>query len=146
MEYKMKTLLQYLFKAFLPAAVFLLVSGFTSANAQTVFERTKTVKEHALPNLAVGIKSDNEGLKKSSIFFAGHYKIPEMVKPLSEQLRRENDASVRVLIALSLFEIGTAESMEVVKNLAANDRNTRVRNMSRSILEEYGRNTLTSTK
>lgn len=142
----MKTLLNNLLKAFLPAAAFVFVTGFTSSNAQPSLDRTKTVTEHGLPSLAIGIKSANDGVKKSAIYLAGQYKFPEMVKPLTEQLRRENDASVRVLIALALYEIGTAESIEVIKNLAATDKNTRVRNMSKSILEEYDRNNLTSTK
>lgn len=142
----MKTLLNYLLKTFLPAAAFVFVAGFTPANAQPSLDRTKTINEHGLPSLALGIKSNNDGVKKSAIYLAGQYKLPEMVKPLTEQLRRENDASVRVLIALALYEIGTAESMEVIKNLAENDKNTRVRNMSKSILDEYDRNNVTSTK
>ncbi|MDP4116040.1 MAG: HEAT repeat domain-containing protein [Bacteroidota bacterium] len=143
----MKTLLYRMMNVSLTAvAALLLTAGTATVNAQTVFENTKVVKSHGIPSLTLGVKSDNEGLKRSSIYFAGQYKIVEMVKPLTEQLRRENDASVRVLIALSLFEIGTPESMDAIKSLAAFDKNDRVRNISNSILTNYNRNIVTSTK
>ena len=93
--------------------------------------------KNAVENLKVGIKSDNSGLKKSSIYFAGYYRIKETVPVLTEQIKKESDPKVRVLIALVLYKIGDEKSIGLVKELAAKDSNPEVRRMCTCIYDAY---------
>ena len=93
--------------------------------------------EREVGDLVRGIHSENPGLKKSSIYLAGSYQIKEVVEPLVTQLENEKDPETRVLIALVLYRIGDLRGMEAVENLAAADKNPRVRRMSNAILQDF---------
>jgi HEAT repeat protein len=91
----------------------------------------------AVENLKVGIKSDNSGLKKSSIYYAGYYRITETVPALTEQIKKESDPKTRILIALVLYKIGDEKGIGLVKELAAKDSNPEVRRMCTCIYDAY---------
>ncbi len=101
---------------------------------------TKIVKsdipEAFVKNLALGITSDCSGLKKSCIYFAGFYEIEGMVEPLANQLAKETDPNIRILIALSLYKIGTSEAVQAVEKLVKNELNPKVKRMGIAILNE----------
>jgi HEAT repeat protein len=90
-----------------------------------------------IQNLAIGIESENTGLKRSCIYFAGFYEIEEVVGTLIGQLKKETDADTRILIALSLYKIGSKEALEAFKGLVNNDHDSKVRKMSTKILNEF---------
>lgn len=115
----------------LTALVFLL-SG--TLNAQRNAEK---FDKNAVGNLISGIKSDNEGLKRNSIYFAGKYKVEETVEVLTEQLKTETDAADKILIALSLYQIGNSNGLEAVKQTAKNDTDERVKAMCEHIYTQY---------
>ncbi len=96
-----------------------------------------TKNEYALDNLKTGINSENTGVRKSSIYFAGKYRIAEAVGYLIERLEKEDEASVRLLIAYSLYEIKNAEGMKAVKELSIKDNDVKVKRMSFNFYEEY---------
>ena len=93
--------------------------------------------EKAVRSLAIGIESDNAGLKKSCIYFAGFYEIEEVVGTLVEQLKKESDPDTRILIALSLYKIGNKEALEAVEELAKSDYSSKVKRMSSAILNQF---------
>lgn len=109
----------------------------SSLNAQKVPIRTITSNKHALENLLAGIKSDNDGVKRSCIYFAGKYKITETEDALIQQLRKEKKPSTRILIALVLYEMGSIDGLLEVKKLAKEDIDPEVRRMSLCIYNEY---------
>ena len=96
-----------------------------------------TNNEYALDNLKSGINSENSGVRKSSIYFAGKYRIAEIVTCLVERLGKEGEPSVRLLIAYSLYEIKDAEGMKAVKELTLNDNDIKVKKMSFNLYDEY---------
>jgi len=91
----------------------------------------------ALENLKNGIRSDNEGLRKSAIYFAGYYRISETVPVLTEIVKNESKPSTRILIALVLYRIGDEKGINLVKNMAINDHNPDVRRMCTCIYNAY---------
>ena len=93
--------------------------------------------EKAVRSLAMGIESDNAGLKKSCIYFAGLYEIEEVVGTLVEQLKKESDADTRILIALSLYRIGNKEALDAVEELAKSDYSSKVKRISSAILNQF---------
>lgn len=118
----------------------LLLSVFllsTTAPAQTQSITDVTTNKYALKNLIAGIQSENNGVKRSSIYFAGKYRIAEVEDVLINRLKKEEDASTRILIALVLYEMGSEEGLLVVRQLAENDDNERVRRMATHIFNEH---------
>jgi HEAT repeat protein len=126
-------------KAQLTKSVLVLVIGLLLTNC--IFAQNSltgfTKNKYALENLLMGIHSDNEGVRKSAIYFAGKYKVEEAAQALIEQLNNEENASIKVLIALALFEMESKEGLDAVKKLSKNDDNLRVRNMATFIYNEY---------
>lgn len=95
------------------------------------------MNKNAVENLKTGIKSENTGLKKSSIYFAGLYRVSETVPALTEQMKKESDPKTRILIALVLYKIGDERSIDLVKEMAAKDSNPEVRRMCTCIYDAY---------
>ena len=88
-------------------------------------------------NLISGIKSDNNGLMRSSIYFAGKYKIEETTDALLEVLNSESDPSNVILIALAIYQMGDKEAMMHVLDVAKNSSNNRVKHMLSAIALQY---------
>jgi HEAT repeat protein len=96
-----------------------------------------TDHKYALDNLLAGIRSDNEGVRRSSIYYAGKYKIAEAEQALIEQLRIEPNPGTRTLIAFVLYELGSEEGLGEIKKLAFGDVDPQVRRMSSHLIHEY---------
>ncbi|MCU7490370.1 MAG: HEAT repeat domain-containing protein [Ignavibacteria bacterium] len=115
----------------------LLTSTSSFAQTNSVPVKALVVNRTAIGNLIMGIESDNTGLSRSSIYYAGLYRVPEAVKPLLEKMRSESDASTKILIALALFRIGDPEGMDMIESLSVKDPDSRVRRMCSAIFNEY---------
>jgi len=126
-------------------AVLLAVLLTGSSYAQKNSINDLTSNKYALQNLVAGIQSENTGVKRSSIYFAGKYRIAETESALIAQLKQEKDPSTRILIALVLYEMGSVEGLIAVKELAQNDKDAKVRRMSTQIYNEYLVNDAQST-
>ena len=113
----------------------LMLTAFT--NAQDV---TGTFPENGVKTLIKGIKSGNEGLSRSSIYFAGKYKITDAIDALVDKMQKEKRPDTRILIALSLYEIGDIKGLQAVKEQAINDSDERVKRMSTLIFDEFYKN------
>ena len=112
-----------------------LVSVQTGLQAQS--SNYKNINEYSLESLKKGIQSDNPGLRRSAIYMAGLYRIDEVVETLVDQLDKEKIPSNRVLIALSLYNIGNPEGMEAVKDLAARDKDKEVKRMGTVLYRQF---------
>ena len=115
----------------------LLISTFSELFAQPYSIKEITNKRYALENLLDGIKSENDGVKRSSIYFVGKYKIADAEDLLIEQLNKEQNPSNKILIALVLYKLGSENGLLTIKKLAATDDNLKVRTMSTIIYNEY---------
>jgi len=124
---------------------FLAALFISSVNAQTQSINDVTSNKYALENLVAGIHSDNLGVKRSSVYFAGKYKIAETEDELISQLKQEEDPSTRILIALVLFEMGSEEGLNEVKDISLNDDSAKVRRITTQIYNDYLLNDSEST-
>lgn len=95
-------------------------------------KKTRTVE-----TLKAGIASENTGLKKCSIYFAGLYEIKEAAGALVSQLKKEKDPDIRTLIALSLYRIGDEEGFKIIKKLAQKDESPKVKKVCNEICNEF---------
>ncbi len=116
-------------------------SGYTQSNSI----KDITAHKYALENLIAGIHSENDGVRRNSIYFAGYYKIVEAEDALIAQLKEEKDSSTRILISLVLYELGSEEGLLEVKDLSLNDKDAKVRRMATQIYNEYLVNDAAST-
>ena len=114
-------------------AAVLMGNGFAQKNSI----KDITDNKYVLKNLVAGIQSENNGVKRSSIYFAGKYRIAEAENALIDQLKEETDPSARILIALVLYEMGSEEGLMEVQKLSMNDENAKVRRMATQIYNEY---------
>jgi len=121
-----------LLTAVLLAAV-LMGNGFAQKNSI----KDVTDNKYALKNLVAGIQSENNGVKRSSIYFAGKYRVAEAEDALIAQLKEETDPSTRILIALVLYEMGSEDGLVEVQSLSLNDEDAKVRRMATQIYNEY---------
>ena len=127
------------------ALTLLLVTGINlNLFAQPNSISNVTNNLYALDNLKSGINSENDGVRKSSIYLAGKYRVAEVVTCLVERLGKEDEPSVRLLIAYSLYEIKDSEGMKAVKELSIKDNNIKVNRMSSNLYDAYLNNRSTA--
>ncbi len=65
----------------------------------------KNINKNSIATLKEGIHSENRGVKKSSIYMAGLYKIEEAVDALIDKLKTEEDPDTRILKVLIYIKI-----------------------------------------
>jgi HEAT repeat protein len=114
-----------------------LVIALTLNAAVLKAQNNVVLKKNHIENLNMGIKSDNPGLKKSAIYWAGKYEVKETANTLIRELKKDQDASVKILIALALYRIGTEEGLEAVETLAKKDSDKEVRRMANAIVDQW---------
>lgn len=119
----------------LVAILFVLLVTNTFGQNQKISEVSK--HKYALQNLEMGIKSENAGVRESSIFFAGQYRFIDAEDALIKQLKVEKVSDIKVLIGLALFRMNSEKGMNELQRLATVDENPRVRRMSYAIYNEY---------
>ena len=131
------------YKGFLTAVLLATVlTGSVFSQSNSI--RDITANKYALKNLIAGIHSENDGVKRNSIYFAGYYRVVETEDALISQLKNEKTPSTRILISLVLYEIGSEKGLLEVKNLSLNDEEAKVRRMSTHIFYEYLQNSMAS--
>ncbi len=125
------------------AAALLVMAVLMTATvtAQNPVPAEKKFSRTEVTNLLNGMKSENTGLMKSSIFMAGKYRVSEAVETLTELLADEKDPAVRLLIARALYEIGDFDGMTAVYELSKKDKDAKVRNISRALYNDYAPDT-----
>lgn len=124
-------------KLYFVLAAILLVLLVTDSFGQNQKSSDMTNHKYALQNLEMGIRSENEGVRESAIYFAGQYRFIDTEDALIEQLKVEKDSDIKVLIGLALFRMNSEKGMNELQRLAQSDKDARVRRMSMAIYNEY---------
>ena len=124
---------------FIIAAV--LVMAFFAAAASYGMNGDKDEKhptEKQANSLVMGIKSSNEGVSQSSIYYAGQYRIVQSVEVLINILNDpQRDNYTRTLAALSLGRIGDPKGIKAIKEIAEGDKDAKLKTVSNIIYKEY---------
>jgi hypothetical protein len=118
--------------------------GNTAAQQKEFYHVPSEKQIFMINNLAVGIKSDNEGLKRSAIYFAGKYQVTELVNALAEQLDNEPLTKTRKLILLSLYSIGEDNSLRTIESYVSKANDNESRQFAKAMLNEYTVNSINS--
>lgn len=114
----------------------LTIACISLASAQVAAERGGR-RCDAIPNLLIGIQSENEGLRLSSAYYLGEYKCPNAVLPLMRILKDSDKESARIVAALALCRIGEARGVYAVKEAVHHDESEKVRVMCAWFYNEY---------
>jgi hypothetical protein len=114
----------------------------TSIAAQKAEQKKYVFKENTVKSLIEGINSANDGVRKSSIYYAGLYSVDGTVDALIEQLENEKIPSNRVLIVLSLYMIGDPDGLDAIYKSALKDTDRKVRLISSAVYEQYKSNSM----
>lgn len=90
------------------------------AFSQTSTDDKIELPKEAVANLLLGIQSDNYGLKTSSIYFAGKYKVIEAAQKLIKEINNSNDDDLSLMVAWSLFRIGDDSCCKELSKISNN--------------------------
>ena len=89
----------------------LILLFFTSLiTPQMAGEQSVVLNDYALQNYRNNLMSDNYGIVKSSIYFAGKYRICEVCPELLKIVKKSNDEELCQLAIWSLYQIKDNES------------------------------------
>ena len=123
--------------------LFVLLVTDSFGQNQKIFDLS--THKYALQNLIMGIQSENDGVRESSIYLAGQYRFIDTEDALIKQLKIEKDSDIKVLIGLALFRMSSEKGMNELQKLSSKDENPRVRKMSSAIYNEFVVNISNST-
>lgn len=98
-----------------------------SFQPQTNSDQRVELPDIAILNLLNGIQSDNYGVKMSSIYLAGKYKITEVSKNLIEEIKNSNDDELGQMLAWSLYQIGDDSYCEELQEFVKNHPSEKIR-------------------
>lgn len=101
-------------------------------------------KKQSLQNLEMGITSQNDGVRKSSIYLAGKYRIAELIPVLYRQLLQEKDTFNKRLILLSIYQVGDYSAINKACCEGLKDTTHSVRHLSAAMLLEIQNTNLAS--
>ncbi len=109
--------------------------GQTLSNAEPhIFTKNE------ITNLKNGIKSENIGLKKSSIYFAGKYNLTEVEDELIDELKSQENSGVKLLIAKVLHKMYSKKGMLALEASANDSSDQRFRKFARIFINDYKNN------
>jgi hypothetical protein len=115
-----------------------LLLAILTASTVILAQSQKNLTKNETQNLLMAIGSDNIGLKKSAMYFAGYYKVVEAAEALKNEMHNNADPSIQILAALSLFEIGDDTVLNDLQSLVNNSQNNiKVRKMAKAIYEHW---------
>jgi hypothetical protein len=123
-------------------AVLVMSLLFTSLLAGQESGKTefKKMSETGITNLINGVKSDNPGLKKSSIFMAGKYNVVEMEDVLIAELKNQNDPEIKLLIATALHGMYSKKGMIALEDFAQDSSNPRLQKFAKLYIADFNKN------
>ena len=114
----------------------LLLSGI-SLSKNPISNSEVKIPQNSIDNLILGIQSENCGVCRSCIYFVGKYKIDEAVNTLIERVRDETNPQIRILIAITLYQIGNKHGIFELDKMGYDDPDHYVRKICRNIYNEY---------
>lgn len=101
-------------------AVLALFAMSSILNSQSLIIHEIELPDYAIKNIIQGIKSENEGVRKSCIYIAGKYKIQEASEYLIEELTSLDDGELCSLLVWSLYQIGNESYIKELQIIVKN--------------------------
>lgn len=96
--------------------------------------------KNEISNLIMGINSENEGLQKSSIYFAGKYSISETAEEIFSVMEKSKNPSIKYLCAVSLLKMESKENLEKIYGYLQNHKQESIYGKLLAVYNEYLKN------
>ena len=121
-------------------AVLVLFAMSSILNSQTHIIEEIELSDCAIKSILHGIKSENEGVKRGCIYFAGKYKIKEASESLVEELPSLEDGELCSMLVWSLYQIGNESCCKELQNIVKNHDSEELKNFCSNLskIKEYG--------
>lgn len=109
-------------------------------NSQTHIIEELELPDYAIKSILQGIKSENEGVKRNCIYFAGKYKIKEASESLVEELPSLEDGELCSMLVWSLYQIGNDSCCKELQKFVKNHDSEELKNFCSNLskIKEYG--------
>jgi hypothetical protein len=123
-----------LFTIFVVAALmtFSVVGQKNVEQCSTVFKN-----KYALSNLIAGINSDNHGVQKQCVYYAGFYQVQETVDHLISLIKNSECEDIQKLAVLSLYEIKNKDGIDFLKDYSFRCKNPNIKRISKLAYQQY---------
>ncbi len=108
-------------------------------NSQTLINQEIELTDAAIKSILQGIKSKNDGVKRSCIYFAGKYKIQEASECLVEELPSLDDSELCSMLVWSLYQIGNESCCKELQIIVKNHDSEELKNFCSNLrkIKEY---------
>ena len=121
----------------IPILLGLLVLTFffvsNSLLAQTESEQRVELTDIVKANILNGIHSDNFGLKMSSIYLAGKFKVTDLSKELVKEMKVSYNEELCQMLVWSLYQIGDESCCQEMRNIIENHPSERIKSFCESM-------------
>ncbi|MBK8944019.1 MAG: hypothetical protein IPM32_02005 [Ignavibacteriae bacterium] len=119
----------------------LIISVSVQLNAQS-YITSKNMSKHVtldliMENFAKSLESKNHGVKMSTVENIGRYKLSNFEEELIEMLEESEDTKDKQIIALSLSQLGSLNSINAIKNSVKNSTDNEYKNFCSELLYSY---------
>ncbi len=114
--------------------VVVLFSGITSITGQ---EKEIVLSENSVATLAIGIQSENTGLKKSSISMVSLYKLKQVCPIIIEQFANESELDYKMLIAEVVYDVGCADAIDKFRTVLKDEKLNELKYFCKMLHENY---------
>lgn len=117
-------------KRFLPILVFLLLVA-TNVSAQIFTNTGLELPENSVKNYRAGLLSNNDGIIKSCVYYAGKYQIKEFCCDLIQLVENSDNIEIRKMAVWSLYQIGETSACERLKTYLKSHSETELMHCSK---------------
>ncbi len=116
----------------------LIIAGFLSVTSDlAAAPENERFDKNEIKTLIMGINSENEGLRKSAIFFAGKYQVKEAVDALVDRMNETGNRQELYLISVALYKIGSFEGLSAVWKAASRNNDSYTKELLLAVYERY---------
>ncbi len=98
--------------------------------------REKQINMNHIESLRQALQSDNDGLRKSAVYFAGLYKIEDLTFELQKILNNDECEQIRLLAAYSLYHLDNKVSLNGILYASKENSNLKLRRICRALYKE----------
>ncbi len=111
--------------------LFLVSNSFLAQSSAS--EENLELPELATLNILSGLQSDNYGLKMSSIYLAGKYKITDVSKELVKEMKVSDNEEVCQMLVWSLYQIGDESCCNEMRSIIENHPSEKIKSFYESM-------------
>ena len=110
---------------------FLVSNSFLAQTSKS--EQPAELSKIAILNILNGIQSDNYGIKMSSIYLAGKYKITDVSKELVKEMKVSDNEEVCQMLVWSLYQIGDKSCCKEMRTIIENHSSEKIKSFCESM-------------